>query len=493
MAELRFDVHAGEDVSALRCDLLIVPLREGETEGALMGRLDRACPGLRRRVKEAGFRGQEGRSLLHRGTGAPRVVFLAGLGKAEAVTEESWRRAAAGGLKAAVGEGAERVAALVHAAGDDEAVAVAEGAALATYRFLRYRKPERDPKARPKILVLAGAKLSQKPLRERLRQVAVVVPAVFAARDLVNEPPSVKNAAFLGRRAVDLCKGTPVRVEVMGIAKIRQLRLNGLLAVNRGSTEEPRFIRMRYRPRGRRQVRARVALVGKGITFDSGGLSLKPAGSMETMKQDMAGAAAVIATMAAVGRLQPDVEVTGYVPSTDNLPSGSAQKPGDVIRYRNGKTVEVLNTDAEGRLVLADALILACEDEHDTVIDLATLTGACRIALGARVAAVMGNDDGLVNALAHHGRGAGEAIWPLPLVREYRDDLKSTVADLKNVGGGLGGAITAGLFLEEFVDGAKWAHLDIAGPAFADKDWAYCPRGGTGFGVRTLVRYLFSL
>ncbi|MGH7821102.1 MAG: leucyl aminopeptidase family protein, partial [Candidatus Binatia bacterium] len=235
------------------------------------------------------------------------------------------------------------------------------------------------------------------------------------------------------------------------------------------------------------------AIIGKGITFDSGGLSLKPAGSMETMKQDMAGAAAVFGTMAVIGRLRPDVEVTGYVPSTDNLPSGSAQKPGDVIRYRNGKTVEVLNTDAEGRLVLADALALACEEGNRIVIDLATLTGACRVALGGRVAGIMGNDNSLVESIVAHGREAGEAIWPLPLVKEYREELRSSVADLKNVGGSLGGAITAGLFLQEFVDAAKWAHLDIAGPAFAEKDWAYCPRGGTGFGIRTLVRYLMSL
>ena len=361
---------------------------------------------------------------------------------------------------------------------------------LSTYCFRQYQKAEKTPPSAKKLTVV-GRSLGTAAVRARLRELESVTGAVSAARDLVNEPPSVKTPAFLGRKAIELCKGTGVRVEVMGPAKIRAMKLNGLIAVNRGSQEPARFIRMHYKPRGKSQ--GKIAIVGKGITFDSGGLSLKPPASMETMKQDMAGAAAVIATMAAVGRVRPRVEVTGYVPSTDNLPSGSAQKPGDIIRYRNGKSVEVLNTDAEGRLVLADALVLACDEKNDVIIDLATLTGACRIALGARVAAIMGNDESLVNELIEHGKAAGEPIWPLPLVREYRDDLRSNVADLKNIGGRLGGAITAGLFLQEFVDGAKWAHLDIAGPAYADRDWPGCPKGGTGFGVRTLVRYLQSL
>jgi leucyl aminopeptidase len=207
----------------------------------------------------------------------------------------------------------------------------------------------------------------------------------------------------------------------------------------------------------------------------------------------MAGGAAVIGTMAAIGRLKLPVAVTAYVPITDNLPSGSAQKPGDVIRYRNGKCVEVLNTDAEGRLILADALLLACEERNDVVIDLATLTGACMVALGAQVGGILGNDNRLVESLVAHGRAAGEPLWPLPLFKDYRDELKSSVADLKNVGGGYGGTITAALFLSEFVNGTAWAHLDIAGPAFTERDLPYSPRGGTGFGIRTLVRYLRSL
>ncbi len=494
MTGVRLRSRRAADPSAARADVLVLPVVAGEVASPLVRKLDRALGGtLLRHVKDAGFTGAEGKGLSHRlsSQGAPfKVVYLAGLGTRGEATLETWRRAGAAGANAAREEKARRLAVFFSKARAEEVAAAAEGVALSGYRFTRYRKPgEKRPELAEASFL--GPDLDVKTIGPELGRLGTVVPAVFRARDLVNEPPSVMTASKIAEEAVAMCRGTATRVQVMGPRDIRRLRLAGLLAVNRGSVEEPRFIRMRYRPA--RRARLRVAIVGKGITFDSGGLSLKPAGSMETMKQDMAGAAAVIATMAAVGRLKPAVEVTGYVSSTDNLPSGSAQKPGDVIRYRNGKTVEVLNTDAEGRLILADALALASEEKHDVIIDLATLTGACRIALGTQVAGIMGNRTDLVDTLAAHGRDAGEMLWPLPLVKEYRDDLKSSVADLKNVGGGFAGAITAGLFLQEFVDGAAWAHLDIAGPAFAEKEWPYCARGGTGFGVRTLLRYLTSL
>ena len=494
MSDIRFRCKRSTDPVEIAADVLVIPVFEGEQQAPAMRRLDRAFGRtLLAHARDLGFRGQEGKGLMHRAASGARVkaVYLAGLGKRADLTLERWRKTAAAAAGAARGEGARRLALFFPKAKAAEVSAAAEAIALSAYRFDRYRKP---PKERPSQLTevtLAGPGLETAEITRGLGRLEPIVRAVFDARDLVNEPPSVMTASALARRAVEMCRGTAVRVEVMGPGKIRALRLNGLLAVNRGSVEEPRFIRMRYRPRGRPKLK--VALVGKGITFDSGGLSLKPPGSMETMKQDMAGAAAVCAAMSAIGRLKPRVEVSGYVSSTDNLPSGSAQKPGDVIRYRNGKTVEVLNTDAEGRLILADALALASEERHDVIIDLATLTGACRIALGTQVAGIMGNAKELVDRLVEHGREAGEMLWPLPLVKEYRDDLKSSVADLKNVGGGFAGAITAGLFLQEFVDGAAWAHLDIAGPAFAEKDSPYCPKGGTGFGVRTLVRYLMSL
>jgi leucyl aminopeptidase len=261
--------------------------------------------------------------------------------------------------------------------------------------------------------------------------------------------------------------------------------MGGVLGVGQGSEQAPRFLKMTYAPSG---ARGRpLALVGKGVVFDSGGLSLKTAGGMETMKTDMSGAAAVIAAMSALRDLGVKTRVLGYIPLVENMPSGNAMRPGDVLRIRNGKTVEVLNTDAEGRLILADGLSLAVEEGVDAIVDLATLTGACVVALGDKSAGLMGNDDDWSDQVRAAADRAGEPVWPLPLPTEYRKQLESEVADMKNIGGSYGGALTAGLFLQEFVDGAPWVHLDIAGPARAGADDGYLTKGGTGFGVRTLV------
>ncbi len=300
----------------------------------------------------------------------------------------------------------------------------------------------------------------------------------------------MKTPTYLATLAKKLGKESGIEVEVWEPKRIASEKLAGLIAVARGSNEEPRFVRLRYRAKG---AKRRVALVGKGITFDSGGLSLKPAKSMETMKCDMAGAAAVLGTMTALGRLKPAIDVDGFIPITENLPGGKAQKPGDVIRFRNDKTVEVLNTDAEGRLILADALTLAADTKPDAIIDLATLTGACMVALGTQVAGLFSNDQALADRLLKVSVETGEPLWQLPLVAEYKDDIKSAVADLKNIGGGHAGSITAALFLQEFVGTTPWVHLDIAGPAFLEKGLPYAPKGGTGFGVRTLLRYLMTL
>jgi leucyl aminopeptidase len=274
-------------------------------------------------------------------------------------------------------------------------------------------------------------------------------------------------------------------VKVLSGAELKAQRLGGVLGVGQGSDNPPRFVQLTYRPEG---AKGTLALVGKGVVFDSGGLSLKTSSGMETMKTDMSGAAAVIAAMSVLRDAGVNTKVVGYVPMVENMPSGSAIRPGDVLHIRNGKTVEVLNTDAEGRLILADALAMASEDKPDAIVDLATLTGACMVALGDKVAGLMGNDTGWVDQVRAAADRAGEPVWPLPLPPEYRRLLDSEVADLRNIGtGSYGGALTAGLFLEEFVDGVRWAHLDIAGPARAGSDDGYIAQGGTGFGVRTLV------
>jgi leucyl aminopeptidase len=306
------------------------------------------------------------------------------------------------------------------------------------------------------------------------------------ARDLVNTPGGDLTPAELARSVRHKLKDSGLGVVVRKRREITEMGLGGLLGVNRGSSNPPRFIEVTYDPPG--EAVAKVALVGKGITFDSGGLSIKPGVGMMTMKSDMAGAAAVLATMTALPAVAPPVKVTAYVAATDNMLGGDATRPGDVLKIRNGKTIEVLNTDAEGRLVLADALSVASEAEPDVIVDLATLTGACMVALGPKIAGLFSNDDELTAWLQTSADHTGERLWPLPIPDDYRRMIDSSVADMKNIGGPHGGAITAALLLKEFVgSGIAWAHLDIAGPSFTDKDEAEITKGGTGFGVRLLL------
>lgn len=477
-------------------DLLVVPLAQGEQRSDRIQTLDAALNGtLREQIARSGFSGKEGESVLfHTQSRLPsRAVLLLGMGNPEQLEPDSWRRAAAKAHKEAKSQGAKDLTWFFAAnqQHDDILAAVVEGTLLAGYTFDKY-KSNKDGKPPVKTLTLAGPDLQNTAsLSRALEVVQKTVPGVFFARDLINEPASVSTPTYLAAQAARLSRGNGLRSEILGLQKIKAARMAGLLAVARGSVEEPRFIKLAYKPTGK--PRKKVALVGKGLTFDSGGLSLKPPKSMETMKLDMSGGATVLGVMQVVAQLKPQVQVTGYVPSTENMPSGTAQKPGDIIRYANGKTVEVLNTDAEGRLILADALIQAVRDKPDVIIDLATLTGACVVALGPQIAGLFSNDQEVADALLRCSRETGEPLWQLPLVKEYKEDIKSPVADIKNIGSGHGGAIAGALFLEEFVDGVPWAHLDIAGPAFAEKDGPYTPRGGTGFGVRTLVRYLLSL
>lgn len=489
--EIKFRDISPEKIST---DLLAFPVREKETGEPLVRRLDRLLQGrLSEQIKKSNFTGAEGSTLRHStaGTLPAAHVLLVGMGKANEVELDSWRKAGAQAEKEAARIGAQEVAFFIAPYGEPESTVgpVAEGVLLASYQFNKYRS-ESKPSRALRSLTLFRPGLRTSPVMDRSRRLALgLTPGVFLARDLVNEPPSVTTARYLGEQAKRSCRGQGLSVEVWGKKKIQAMNLAGLLAVNRGSVEEPRFIIIRYKPA---KTRKRVALVGKGITFDSGGLSLKPAKSMETMKLDMAGGAAIIGAMSRLPELRPEIAVTGYIPTTDNVPSGSAQKPGDVIRYLNGKTIEVLNTDAEGRLILADGLALAAKEKPDCIIDLATLTGACMVALGNEVAGIFGNQQPLVDHLIRCGREAGEKLWQLPLVKEYREELKSGIADMKNIGGSYGGAITAALILQEFVGDAPWAHLDIAGPAFAEKEITTCPKGGTGFGVRTLLKFLSS-
>ena len=363
-----------------------------------------------------------------------------------------------------------------------DGAAVAEGAGLGGYRFTRFKSG--PPPALASVAVVGADEAA-------VRRAAIVVEAVTLARDLVNTPAGSLTPTNLADIAADVAADKGLGVEVLDEAAVREARLGGLLGVAAGSEQPPRLVKLTYDPPG--TARGTVALVGKGITFDSGGLSLKTAEGMMTMTTDMGGAAAVISAMSALPALGAPVKVVGFTPLTENMPGGRATRPGDVLTIRNGTTVEVLNTDAEGRLVLADALALAVEEAPDAIVDLATLTGACVTALGPRIAGLFGTSDSLVSQIRAAASRAGEPVWPLPLPEQLRAQLDSDVADLRNIAKvPKGGALVAALFLKEFVGDVPWAHLDIAGPAWTDEADGPLTKGATGFGVRTLLELLLA-
>jgi leucyl aminopeptidase len=448
-----------------------------------------------------GFTGRRGQVIkVLSSSGKTALVYL-GLGMREKVVLDDLRRAAGAFVRAAGGSGC---AVLLLAAGLAEssgnslrraAQALAEGVILAAYRFSQLKSHEQTTFADQ--VVIGGVGTDPATLAEGAARGVRVARAVLAARDMVNEPPSSMTPGHFAEIASRLVESAPrTDFEVWDDERITAERLGGLLGVARGSAEPPRLVRVDYEPdpstRDGGSV-PHVVLVGKGITFDSGGLSLKSAEGMMTMKTDMSGAAAVIAAASACGDLGVAVRVTALAPLTENMPGGTAQKPGDVIRIRDGQTIEVLNTDAEGRLVLADGLSLAAELRPDAIVDLATLTGAAVVALGGSIAGLFGNDEALVERVRVAAGLAGEPLWRLPLPEDYRDHIDSEVADMKNIGKpGQAGAIAAALLLERFVDDVPWAHIDMAGPARSDEDAGVLTKGGTGFGVRTILELLDS-
>ncbi len=450
-----------------------------------------------------GFSGKVGQTALLRSTGSadePEIV-LVGIGDASLLDSdgglESLRRATAAFVRA-VGRG--DAAAFLLPDGDDGQVgrwaeAVALAAVLASYRYTEFRTDE-EPDQLGTLVVTTGTPGTAPAVAGALRG-ARVAESVSLARDLVNEPPSSLTPRKFAETFVQRFSGVPgLTVEVWDEDRIAQERMGGLLGVARGSTQPPRFVRVEYRPDDPIEMDGHVphlALVGKGITFDSGGLSLKTATGMETMKTDMGGAAAVMATMDAAAALGARIRLTAFAPLTENMPGGSAIKPGDVLTTRKGKTIEVLNTDAEGRLVLSDGLALAAEAAPDAIVDLATLTGAAVVALGKEIAGLLGNDETLIADVHAAGQRSGEPNWSLPMPDDYRVHIDSEVADMRNVGRpGQAGTISAALLLREFVGQVPWAHLDIAGPARSDEASRYLAKGATGFGVRTLVDLIMS-
>lgn len=408
------------------------------------------------------------------------VVVLTGVGDGTPTIERL--RQAAGAATRSL-EGLTHLDVALPAGGPELVGALCEGLALGAHRFGRYRAVT---PAVTHARILTGL-VGDPSAAAALKRGQVLASAVAVARDLVNTAPVDLYPESFAAEAERLARDAGVTVSVRDERALADQGFGGLVAVGRGSARPPRLVRLEHAPQG---AKSHIALVGKGITFDSGGLSLKPAKGMGDMKSDMAGAAAVLATVLAAARLELPVRVTGWLALAENMPSGSATRPSDVITIRGGRTVEVLNTDAEGRLVLADALVAAAEEEPDVIIDIATLTGAQVIALGNRVSAVMGEEETRSDVVAA-ADAAGEAFWPMPLPADLAESMKTPMADIANIGDRHGGMLVAGLFLQSFVEGRRWAHLDIAGPALnTEKAWGYTPKGGTGVGVRTLVNLL---
>jgi leucyl aminopeptidase len=483
--------YSADRASEIRSGVLLLPVFEGSEPGPGVREA-----GLADTYAAARLTGKIGQNLLVTRREGDRfradAVLLIGAGPRQELTVASMRRVL--GRAASVARrfgtaattfpqafGARRAAGAVGAA--------AEGLALGAYRFGRYRTQHDDDEPLESAAIVGAAKWDAKPMRAALNEADATVDAVCWARDLVNTPAADLPPAAIADAAKSMAAEVGLACKVWGERELENGGFGGILGVGRGSANPPRMIELAYTGAGKR---APIALTGKGITFDSGGLSIKDAKAMEGMKDDMGGAASILATMKTLARLKPKINVIAAIPSSENMPSGTAQKPGDVIRHYGGKTSEVLNTDAEGRLILADALAYLAEQRPQLIIDTATLTGACVVALGTDIAGAFGNDAALTRELVEAGAAVGEPIWELPLHRDYRWMIDSSVADMKNTGERYGGAIAAALFLAEFVGDTPWVHLDIAGPAFSEKGNDLGPKGATGSPVRTLVRFVLD-
>lgn len=494
-----------EDINTELLAVTVSAKELAEAQKAKANRRGRALPTVSFRGMDLVFKGELCRVLKQRrfkaGSGECALIDLPGGKGVRALLVVGWdgkkgtlwdELASYRKLGVQLREHAEKVrAAVVHLAaaglelGDEDcASALLEGTMLAGYRFLRYKTPDKERfKGIEELCIIGGKKISDR----TLQTVTQLCEATAFARDLVNLPALECTPTFMVQKCREVARRCKLSLQVIDRERQKRMGANALLAVGQGSSEPSYLVKLVYKPRGRRAARV-LSLVGKGITFDSGGLSIKTASGMETMKCDMSGAAAVLAAMQAISYLRPRVEVRAYIPLAENMISGRSIRPGDVIRAMNGKSIEILNTDAEGRLILADALSLAAREKSSVIVDVATLTGACVVALGPDYAGLFSNDGKLAEKICAAGELSGERYWNMPLAEEYRELLRSNIADLKNTGGPGGGAITAALFLKEFAGDSKWAHLDIAGPAFSDSDKGHIRRGGAGFAVRTLVR-----
>jgi leucyl aminopeptidase len=489
------------DITAIEADAIIVNHFEGmESPEGETAAVDRLLDGaISQLVTQGEIKGKPNEiTLVHSFGKLPATrVAVVGLGKQSDLSVNKIRVAVAETCRWLRARGIGTIATVPHGANINEitpvdaAQAIAEGALLGTYTFRRHMTGEEDKPGEIKELSIVGAENLKPQLEEGVYKGRIISEATNLARDMVNEPANFMTPSIMAEMAAKLAEKHGLEITLIEPGQMKEMGMGGLLGVSQGSRQPPKFIVLNYE--GGTAKKAHIALVGKAITFDSGGISIKPSEKLEEMKGDMAGGAAAIAAMGAIAQLKPGVNVMAVIPATENLPDGNAFKPGDVLTAMNGKTIEIISTDAEGRLILADALSYAVKQGARKMVDAATLTGACRIALGDVCTGAFGNDQEFMDSLLAAGMEAGELVWQLPMYDEYKEQNKSDVADIKNVGGRLAGAITAAKFLAEFVDDTPWVHLDIAGTGMSDKERGYQIKGATGVPVRTFVNLVLSL
>ncbi|HYP30195.1 MAG TPA: leucyl aminopeptidase [Blastocatellia bacterium] len=496
--EVRADSGNFYDVEA---DALVVMIYEGEKAGeGTLKELDERTSGMLSEVLSGDeMRGKQGDMVyVYRpGNIRARRLLLVGAGKREDFSFDTVRKVAGSSARFLRGKGARTMAILRRSQLDlgSSVQAAVEGVLIGLFEPDMYKTENKEERRIDELIIVASAPGLEEALARGVERGRIIGEAVNFARELSNEPSSTLTPTELAERAKETAARYGLDVDVLDEARMKELGMGALLGVARGSDEPAKLIVLRYTPEGAEPMGNDadvIAIVGKGITFDSGGISIKPAEGMEKMKYDMSGAAAALATMRAIAQLKPRINVIGLMPATENMPSGRAYKPGDVLRAMSGKTIEVINTDAEGRVILADAITYARKLGATKIIDLATLTGAVAIALGTINVAIMGNDQAFIDEVREAGREVGERLWQLPMDEEYREMIKSEIADIKNSAGRYAGTITAAYFLKEFAEDSPWVHFDIAGTAWENERKPYMAKGPTGVGIRTLVNYVCS-
>ena len=486
------------DIAQIEADAVVVNLFEGvEQPSGATAAVDKVLDGaISSLISRGEIKGRfEEVSIVHTlGKLPARMVAIVGLGKRDDLNVDKIRRATGEFCRALRKSNCHKIATILHGAGtgnigiEASAQAIAEGAILGLYRFSRYKKPEYEDMN--EVLIAVREKGEVPVLEPVVGKGKSIAEAANLARDMGNEPANYMTPSQMAETARDLANKYDLECRIFDREDMESMDMGALLGVAKGSEQPPKLIVLCYK--GDESSQEALGFLGKGITFDSGGISIKPAEGMGDMKDDMAGAAAVIAALVAIAQLKPKINVTAIIPATENLPSGTALKPGDILKAMNGKTIEVISTDAEGRLILADALSYAVKQGLAPLTDLATLTGACRVALGLSFGGLFGNDQDWIDKVLKAAERTGERMWHMPMPEEYREQIRSEIADVKNTGNRYGGAITAALFLAEFVGDTPWVHIDIAGPRLSQKEGGYLVKGATGVGVRTLVQLALS-